>query len=250
MIPLAAIGGAAAIGWAFIASSTNNADGGPADDIISEDEGATVAASTSIPTAMSNRTLQWQDELADQAPELDTAVLLRWIQRESDGNPGAVGSIKQLLRDGWAREAGIGQVFFESRGQRVFGVTTDELRAGAMAGSQSLSRDLTPPERLAQTSSLIAMCRAYIVDGGHVLVELGAEWSAPDIYCLAKLKHALPVLAGTFLRHCPDAGSWDSFRAWLESISLPESIELYAGSTTYYPWTRYLNNAQYTGRGD
>lgn len=200
-------------------------------------------------TSLSARTLSWQVELATQAPELDTGFLLRWIQRESDGNPAAVGSLKQLQRDGWAREAGIGQVYFEARTQRVFGVTSDELRAGAQSGSQLLSRELSEPERLAQTSSLIAMAREYIIDGAHVLQSLGQQWEASDLYCLAKLKHALPVLAGSFLLHAPDASSWDSFRAWLESLSLGDSQAIYANAAAYYPWARYLNNAQYTGRG-
>lgn len=249
-LPLVALGAAGAAALVALAADAGaDADAGPAQDT-TNDEDSTVSSSTSASPDLSGRTLSWRDELARQAPELDTDVLLRWIQRESDGNPGAVGSIKQLQRDGWAREAGIGQVYFETRDQRVFSVTSAELRAGALAGSQSLSRDLTEPERLAQTSSLILMARAYIIDGGSVLADLGAQWSAADIYALAKLKHALPVLAGTFLRHCPDPSSWDAFRSWLEALSLVESLPLYAGSGAYYPWTRYLNNAQYTGRGD
>lgn len=245
-IPVIAIGAAGAAALVALAAhgSADN-DAGPAQD---ELEGDTVASSVNTPSDLSAQTLSWSDELAAQAPELDTSFLLRWIQRESDGNPAAVGSTQQLQRDGWAREAGIGQVYFETSTQRVFGVTTAELRAGASSG-QSLTRDLTAPERQAQTSSLILMARQYIVDGGNVLQQLGQTWVAEDIYCLAKLKHALPVLAGTFLLHCPDASSWDTFRAWLEGLSLDDSRALYSNAGAYYPWTRYLNNAQYTGRG-
>lgn len=249
-VPLVALGAAGAAALVALSSAPADAEAGPAQDTTTEDSEATVSSSTSIPPIVSPRTLAWRDELAAQAPELDVAVLLRWIQRESDGNPCAVGSLAQLQRDGWAREAGIGQVYFESRMERVFGVTSDELRAACINGTQGQMRELTEPERLAQTSSLISMARQYIVDGGGVLVELGVQWSAENIYCLAKLKHALPVLAGTFLRHCPDPTSWDSFRAWLEALSQVESVPLYSGAPRYYPWTRYLNNAQYTGRGD
>lgn len=257
-IPLIALGAAGAAALVALGArkggdSAEDLDPtGPAvDTATSPDAGDTVSSNQAIPDNLSARTLSWRAELEAQAPELDVAVLLRWIQRESDGNPASVGSIAQLRRDGWAREAGIGQVYFDSRSSRAFGVTSDELRSGAIDGTQDLARDLTDGERMMQTSSLIAMMRQYIVDGGRVLVGIGQVWSSPDVYCLAKLKHALPVLAGTFLRTCGErATDWDAFRAWAEGLSLDDSLPLYAGSGPYYPWTRYFRNAAYTGRGD
>lgn len=245
-IPLLMLGAAGVAAYAALRERSGaGADVGGAIDTIDPTEDPTVSAS-----GLSAATTAWADELDAQRGGIDLDVLLRWVQRESDGNPCSVGSIAQLTRDGWAREAGIGQVYFERRDQRVFGVTSDELRAAAQAGTQQLARELTPGERLQQTSSLIAMCSAYVLDGGGVLQTIGQQWSAEDIYCLAKLKHALPVLSRDFLRAAGAiASDWDAFRAWLEALSIPESTPIYSGSASYYPWTRYLNNAQYTGRG-
>lgn len=255
-IPLLVLGVAAAGAWAALRNPSTAVSGdtaagddvGPAQDIVQSTD--TASSATVDPTGLSARTLSWQAELTAQAPDLETGVLLRWIQRESDGNPSAVGSTAQLQRDGWAREAGIGQVYFESRAQAQFGTTSDELRAGSAPGVQTMTRELTEAERGAQTGSLIAMLRRYIADGQSVLSSVGQTWSETDVYCLAKLKHALPVLARAFLVRAGDAATdWDAFRAWLEALSVTDSVAIYSGSATYYPWSRYLNNAQYTGRG-
>lgn len=268
-IPLIVLGVAAAGAWAAlrnpdtaISGDVVGDDTGPAQDVIANTSEDTVSSSTVDPAGLSARTLSWQSELIAQAPDLDINVMLRWVQRESDGNPASVGSIAQLRRDGWAREAGIGQVYFESRAQTQFGVTSDELRAGAVPDAQTLMREQTDAERMAQTGSLIAMLRRYIADGNSVLSQTGQSWDESDVYCLAKLRHALPVLAGQVLLHAASADSWDSYRAWLESMTTVEQcVAVYSGATPYVTvknkdgtvsfvgWTRYLKNAQYTGRG-
>lgn len=193
---------------------------------------------------------QWQPYLDELAGDVPVDFLLRWIARESAGNPCAVGSLGQLQRDGYAREAGIGQLYFETSDQRVFGSTSSELRAYCTPGTQSVSRDLTDEECRAQVVGLVAMATSYGQRARSALAAIGAEWQDEDVWTLAKLYHGLPALPRSFLPAGAAAGmtsDWTTWRAWLLSLDSDAVSAIDRGAAPYMPFGRIIQNAEYTG---
>lgn len=192
---------------------------------------------------------QWKPYLEAARGDLPLDFLERWILRESGGNPCSVGSVTQLRSAGWAREAGIGQLYFESRDQRVFGVTLSDLRSACSATDQSQLRELTEEECQAQVKSLVAMASSYLAIGDSQLAAQGLLWSDAERLAFAKLHHALPALA-TFLPHAvaADSGSsWADFRAYTCALEPVAVTAINRGTTPYMPFDRLFDNAAYTG---
>lgn len=200
--------------------------------------------------------IDWTPLATEMGGSIPVDFLLRWIQKESGGNPCSKG----VWGGPW--EAGIGQVYFDKdqRSTAIFGATLDQLRAACVIDSQTVARPLTDDEMRIQMSSLVDMATRYIVVAGGKLDALGETWGAGDILCLAKLYHALPVLCTTHLSlasHDGHASSWDDYVSYMESMSKDELIafDLRAGYTAghgaapYYPIARLFANAQSTGRG-
>jgi hypothetical protein len=239
---------AIAAGWLVVRSSGDRSaeevaePERPDPDPASDDQAEPVQPTPSSP--------EWTTLLEELRGDIPLPFLLRWIARESGGNPCSVGSTSQLQRDGWAREAGIGQLYFESVNQRVYGVTVGELRGACDSGSQTATRELTDDEQRAQVASLVAMAGDYLRRGRALLARLGESWLEPDELCLAKLYHALPALPKSFLPAASNAGNattWLAFREWVLALSPDEIDGIDHGARPYYPYLRLFQNAEYTG---
>jgi len=202
-----------------------------------------------MPTADSNAP-DWIPYLEQARGDLPLDFLVRWKDRESAGNPCSVGSVTQLRSAGWAREAGIGQLYFESRDQTVFGVTLAQLRGACSATDQTLLRPLTDDECIAQAESLCAMAQSYLALSKSRLSNAGVVWTDAEMLCLCKLQHGLPALGRSFLPAAAQAGragSWADFRAYVDELNAAQVTAIDRGATPYMPFDRIFDNAQYTG---
>lgn len=181
---------------------------------------------------LSARTRSWAAELDQVRGGVPLPFLLRWVQRESDGDPCSLGSIY---------EVGIGQLNTQDGPQ--FGYTREQLHPDDCANNV---------DRAAQVGSLVAMCSAYIMQASNRLDARGLSWRGSDVLCMAKLIHALPVLTTVYLSDATNkdqAKSWSDFRAYLEALPRAEAVALWGDIGRYYPLSRYTRNASYTATG-
>lgn len=180
--------------------------------------------------------------------------LARWMEKESGGDPCATGAW------GGPWEAGIGQIYFERRDQRVYGVTLDELRDCCEATDAACKP--SDASKRANASSLIAMAKDCIGTARRALQRSGLTWEEGDVLSLAKLQHNLPVLI-TYLGLAAQDGmarDWDSFRAYIGGMTRAQAEDMdrragyeptrREGASRYHPLDRLFVNAQYVGRGN
>lgn len=200
--------------------------------------------------------IDWAPLVDSMRGEIDGGFLMRWIRKESDGNPCSKGAW-----DGpW--EAGIGQVYFDKNERNAvkFGVTLDQLRECCYIGSELMASPVTDVQMQANVKSLVGMASAYMSIAMGKLYALSENWSKSDVQCLAKLYHALPILVTTHLSIASQDGmasDWDSYRAYLGQMDRDGilSIDQRAGyppgkgAAPYWPLDRLFDNAQFTGRG-
>ncbi len=177
-------------------------------------------------------------DLAESAG-LPLAWVLRWIQVESGGNPFAVGNATAVGPDGFPREMGLSQLY-NPDDLRTFGLSSAQLRAGAVGNTQRAARALTEDEKRYHASAAVRhMTRdrdrsRAALNGAHVV-----GWSERDRLTLAKLEHGLPglvkvsVLVGTT--------SWADYRAKLERTKLDAGTERYRSE-----FARIFANAEKT----
>lgn len=178
----------------------------------------------------------WSELLEELHGDVDVEFLARWIARESNGNPCAVGSVSLMRAKGYAREAGIGQLYFETQTSRVFGVTSSDLRSACSATDETQVRELTDDERRLQVESLVAMAASYIAIARQRLGAAGMEWGEAEVLALAKLQHALPALSKTVLPAAVAAGeggTWTSFRDWTLGLDAGQMNSIDRGVTPY-----------------
>lgn len=119
---------------------------------------------------------------------------LAWTEKESGGNPCAVGRLTALGPDGTYQEMGIGQ-FYNPDDLKRFGVTGKSLRVYCVPGTQRCSRQLTPTE-MAQQAHLLYQLIQYCRDTADTAMRKNGVrgWSERDTYKLTKLVHGLPGL--------------------------------------------------------
>lgn len=196
----------------------------------------------------------WGVELDTMRGSIPLDFLLRWMQRESGGNPCSLGR-----NDSVGIEAGIGQVFFSPPTQRLYGVTSADLRT--YCDGQTQTRELTADERMQQAQSFVGMAGQYIVRAKQVTDKHDVYWSpTDDLLCLAKLNHALPILLGVYFDAAASQWqhiTWNSYRGFLDGLSRDEALEIDrsggypvgSGGAPYWPFSRFCSNAQYAGRG-
>jgi hypothetical protein len=188
----------------------------------------------------------WTTYLEMDRGDVPLDFLLRWIAEESGGNRCSVGSEAQLKRDGYAREAGIVQLYFESRTQRVFGVTSDDLRGGCSL--QTETRPPTEEECRAQAGSLCRMAASFWSTAKRQLESAGLEWSQDDQLALAKLHHGLPALGNSCLPAAAAVGqasAWIDFRAFTLGLSQTEIEGIDRGAAPYRgEFSRIFRNAE------
>lgn len=199
----------------------------------------------------------WSFLIGDMRGDVNAEFIRRWIARESDGNPCAIG----VYGGPW--EVGIGQVYYDvgEFDKSIFGSSARQLRQYCNGSSQALVRELTDEERRNQMYSLVEMAKQYISIARNRLSAIGAIWSDEDVQCLAKLYHALPILVTNHLSVAAQDGmtdSWDSYRSYLGTMTRDEvlAVDSRAGYTAgqgaarKYPLDSKFANAQSVGRGD
>ena len=177
-----------------------------------------------------------------------------WIEKESGGNPCAIGKKGAKGPDGSPREMGIYQLY-NPDDLKATGATGAKLRAYCSGDGQHCSRQLTSEEMADQVrwgSMLINRCRA---SAGAVLssVHAGAQWSpdaGPDYWRCVKLAHALPGLLRTGMREVTRAlgrppGSWSEFRAVVMTIDFSHDDPNTWGYHEEFP--AILDNAEEVG---
>ena len=197
-------------------------------------------------------------EIDQYAGSVPADFLRRFVQAESGFNPCSIGKVAQ----GRVWEAGIAQLYFETPGQVVYGVTCDQLRAACVGLTEKQSRPLTPEERAMHAKSAAAQAADFIKSAGQRLSSRGLSWSEDDILCMAKMIHNLPILTTSFLTaavSAGQAGTWDAYRAFIDSLSNEDAIAIYpeittpsmggSGANNYLPLTRYTAIAEKVGRG-
>ena len=199
--------------------------------------------------------IDWKP-LISAATDIDADFLMRWVEKESDGNPCSKG----IWGGPW--EAGIAQVYYDKnqRNASVFGATIDQLRTACELDTQRQIRDLTDAEKALQVSSLVKMADNYLGIARTKLAALGLNWAETDVQCLAKLYHALPVLATSHLSYAAQNGHadyWDDFDNFESSSTREEIIAIDAamgyapgkGAAPFWPIGRFFDNARYVGKG-
>lgn len=186
----------------------------------------------------------WRSLVDQLRGDLDLDFLLAWIQHESGGNPCSTG----IIRDGFCVEAGIGQLYFENKTTRSYGVTSDELRAMCSGSSPVCSRPPTEAERHVQVQSLVDMARDY---RSRSLVQLGKQglvWDQRDLYRLTKLQHALPAVASAFIPALKPV-SWALFKISIETMNIDKIRQISPPVARFFgePLRKVLANANDVG---
>jgi hypothetical protein len=141
--------------------------------------------------------MQWSPILDKYGSAYPRAFLYAWIKKESDGNPCSYTSL---------RESGIFQLM--PPGNTSQGGTSEAaLRAACVAGTQKLSRPLTPAEADEQVRSGITY-----LDYAKAYARQYVNWpeSNPDFWKMVKMVHVAPARVK---QYAPGAKSWAEFRA-------------------------------------
>jgi hypothetical protein len=125
----------------------------------------------------------WRDEMIAACPEVYINFVLRWLQVESGGNQCSTGM--------GGREAGIAQIDFLDG--PTCGTSFQALRA--YCSGQQQTRGMTADERRVQVTSAAALIRKCLAAARGHLAASGLSWSNDDTLRLAKMVHALPLLA-------------------------------------------------------
>lgn len=158
--------------------------------------------SVSAPSATA---MHWMPVLGPYAiaANIPPMYAVKWIDIESGGNPCAVGKVDKTTRhilpsaiaaDGHPKEMGIAQ-FYNPDDLTFLHLTSSELRAYCVPGTDKLARALTADELTVQAKATIALIqkcqRAALAD----LAKIGATWPERDVWTLVKLQHGLPGLS-------------------------------------------------------
>lgn len=191
----------------------------------------------------------WRSLIAEKADGTGLPIdfLLMWVQRESYGNPCALG-IPGV-------EAGIAQTYHPDDDR--FGATFDQLRAACVTGKQEQARPLTADEKDLQVTSLVGLVKNARDAARAQMKGAGIAWSesSSDFWKLVKLRHALPALGADYLQPCADAlghppATFAEFREWMEGLTDDQVIAINA---KVKPWSslaqrrRLFDSAEKTG---
>jgi hypothetical protein len=150
----------------------------------------------------------WRPLVTEMAGDIPVEVLLRWIKRESGGNPCATGA--PAKSGGGSIENGIFQLYSPDDDR----FATPEQLHGSFCSGQTCIRDLTLDEAriqvssgIAQVNSLRNLARAHLKGAGVVWQEVGS-----DFWSLVKMEHNVPVVCRDYLKTLRPA-SWSEFKA-------------------------------------
>jgi hypothetical protein len=150
----------------------------------------------------------WRPLVTEMAGDILVEVLLRWIKRESGGNPCATGA--PAKSGSGSIENGIFQLYSPDDDR----FATPAQLHGAFCSGQTCIRDLTLEEAriqvasgIAQVTSLRNLARAHLKAAGVVWQE-----GSSDFWSLVKMEHNIPVACRDYLKTLRPA-SWSEFKA-------------------------------------
>jgi hypothetical protein len=150
----------------------------------------------------------WRPLVTEMAGDIPVELLLRWINRESGGNPCATGA--PAPSGGGSIENGIFQLYSPDADR----FATPAQLHGAFCSGQTCIRDLTLEEARIQVASGIALvtslrnlARAHLKGAGVVWQEVGS-----DFWSLVKMEHNVPVVCRDYLKNVRPT-SWSEFKA-------------------------------------
>jgi hypothetical protein len=150
----------------------------------------------------------WRPLVTEMAGDIPVEVLLRWIKRESEGNPCATGA--PAASGGGSIENGIFQLYSPEHDH----LATPAQLHGSFCSGQTCIRDLTLEEARIQVASGIAsvdslrnLARAHLKGAGVVWEEVGS-----DFWSLVKMEHNVPVVCRDYLKNVRPT-SWSEFKA-------------------------------------
>jgi len=139
------------------------------------------------------------------AGDIPVEVLLRWLQRESAGNPCATGKIV----DGASVENGLFQLYSPDDDH----LATPAQLHGSFCSDQTCTRDLTLDEARLQVASGIAYVRICRDRARAQLKQAAVTWteSGRDFWSLVKMQHNYPVVPKEYVPKLRPA-SWSEFK--------------------------------------
>ncbi len=184
----------------------------------------------------------WRPVLEQECGEIDVDFCLAWLQRESDGQ---VCSTGLKTPDGFNKEAGIFQLFFEHPGDVQFGTTSEQQLAACRAGRRQFHQ-LTDEDKRIQVRPGIAMIRKFRERALSELHDAGLTWGNQDVYRLTKMHHALPALTRAFIVKLKPS-SFADYRARVTAMSFHEVEAISPAAARFMPLDRLFANSDFAG---
>jgi len=224
----------------------------------------------------------WEPIVGVLAPQaiIPIPFVMAWIEKESGGNPCAVGELTSTGPDGSPREIGLFQIFnpddFKALGASPSDFVAYCVRPavgprqrpdknnndggyldGTAPNPQRLSRPMTSDEMVAAVAAGIAEIRKKRVYAEHYLGATNTRWNAggpmaPDYWSTVKLAHALPSILSSGLAQVTHAlgrapATWHEFRAAYETIQPRAKYNSAVDRDHQDGYWKALQNAEDTG---
>ena len=147
----------------------------------------------------------WRPLVTEMAGDMPVEVLLRWIKRESGGNPCATGKIV----NGQSIENGLFQLYSPDDDH----LATPAQLHGSFCSGQTCTRDLTLDEARIQVASGLAYVRNCRDRARAQLKQAGVTWdeNGKDFWSLVKMQHNLPSVPKQYIPQLRPS-SWSDFK--------------------------------------
>ena len=149
----------------------------------------------------------WRPLVTEMAGDIPVEVLLRWIKRESGGNPCATGAPAKT--GGGSIENGLFQLYSPDDDH----LATPAQLHGSFCSGQNYIRDLTLDEARIQVASGIAYVGSCRERARAQLKQAGVTWNeaGSDFWSLVKMQHNLPSVPKQYIPQLRPS-SWADFK--------------------------------------
>jgi hypothetical protein len=149
----------------------------------------------------------WRPLVTEMAGDIPVEVLLRWIKRESGGNPCATGAPAKT--GSGSIENGLFQLYSPDDDH----LATPAQLHGLFCRGQTCIRDLTLEEARIQVASGIAYVRICRERARAQLKQAGVTWdeTGRDFWSLVKMQHNLPSIPKQYIPKLRPP-SWSEFK--------------------------------------
>jgi hypothetical protein len=150
----------------------------------------------------------WRPLVTEMAGDIPVEMLLRWIKRESGGNPCATGAPAKT-GGGGSIENGIFQLYSPDDDH----IATPAQLHGSFCSGQTCIRDLTLQEARIQVASGVAYVRICRERARTQLRQAGVTWdeTGSDFWSLVKMQHNLPSVPKHYIPKLQPS-SWPEFK--------------------------------------